>query len=239
MKSPYKVLGMADLYDTNYTNPAYVDECTKGACLGVVSTFPPISPLIPDFDTFLQILFPWCKGGEKNFLQGISFYTDTHWFDAFSRYRNKEFVSMGFKDYLSPRLTDSEISFVESIMMIQRGHGVKAKCFQMLWDLWKREVQRSYWIYNSGQCRYGYSINSRTGKHSFDEELISRRFTELTGDVIHGYETSVCGCGGSKCCNMNKVYIAGKGFFFKDDACRLALIPEEQCRSPKCWQNHG
>jgi len=231
---------MGDPYNIVYTNRISVDECS-GVCLGVVSTDPPVVPVIPPFDTILQIIFPWCKVSEEELLNGISdLYSirDFHWFESWSRYRIQQFVKLGYTDYLTPRATDSEIAFIEAITLIQKGHGVKDRSFKEVWKLWRAELQRPYWSYHSGQCRYGYSIDTKTGKHSFDENLITRRFTELTGEEITGYETTVCGCGTGTCCNVNKVYISGKGFFFKDDACKLGLVPADHCRSPMCWQKH-
>jgi hypothetical protein len=234
---------MSDLYDVVYTNPIHVDECSGGACLGIVSTDPPALPLTPPFDTVLQISFPWFKGTEKEFIDAFASVCREsnikYWFEGWTRFRTKQFVKLGYKDYLVPKVTDVEISFIESINIIQMGHGVKATCFKGLWDLWRVEVQKPYWVYHTGNCRYGYSIDTRSIKHTFDEKLITKRVSELSGESFTGYETAVCGCGAARCCNINKVYILNRGFFFKADACRLGLLPPEECRSAKCWQEHS
>jgi hypothetical protein len=232
---------MGDPYNIVYTNRINVDEWS-GACLGVVSTYPPALPVIPPFDTILQIIFPWCKVTEEELINGISdLYTihDFHWFESWSRYRMQQFIKLGYTDYLTPRATDTEIAFMEAITLIQKGYGVKDRSFKAVWKLWRAEVQRPYWIYHTGICRYGCSLDTKSAKHSFEENLITKRYSELTGEVLNGYEVSVCGCGGSKCCNMNKIYIKGKGFFFKEDACKLKLLPPEHCPYTNCWQKHG
>lgn len=233
---------MDDLYNTIYTNPIHVDECLQPQCIAVISTDPSPLTLNPPFDTILHFVFPWFKGTEAEFLNGLSTVShDIHsksWYEAWTKFRLQHFVKLGYKEYLAPRVTDVEISFIESMNLIRKGYGIKIACFKGLWDVWRAEVQRPYWVYNSGNCRYGYSLDSRTGKHSMNEKLITKRITELTGDTLTGYETAVCGCGSATCCNVNKIYIHHKGFFFKGDACRLGLLPPEHCRSTKCWQEH-
>jgi hypothetical protein len=228
---------MTDLYETIYTNPIHVDECAPTPCIVSVATY---SRIMPPFDTSLKIMFPWYSGTEEEFLNDIQDSgKNMIWLEAWIKYRTKNFIKLGYKDYLVPRASDSEISFIESFNLLQRGYGVEDRSFRSLWNLWRAEVQRPYWIYHTGICRYGCSLDTKSAKHSFEENLITKRYSELTGEVLNGYEVSVCGCGGSKCCNMNKIYIKGKGFFFKEDACKLKLLPPEHCPYTNCWQKHG
>lgn len=200
----------------------------------------------PSFDIMLRSIFPWSPSTEHELLQGISDKSsmaqqgEMSWFDSWRLFRSDCYVKMGYKQYLVPRANDTEVSFIDSINMIFRGIGVSNTItFNDAWALWRKEVESCYWVYNSGQCKCGFNIDSKSGKHTVLEDKITNKYTEITGISLTGYETSVCGCGTKTCCNPRKIYVYGHGFFFKDDACYLGILSKEDCKSPKCNELHG